>query len=275
MVMTHGLTDSKVLARNGRLVFPFLNVARRPVVHGQAEKMFVRVRDWNRVSQSVSCSDERSDLHFVIDIWVRLEGRRCRAVCVCLPRRSFTDAPDTTRGGAAVMGIRACSSEAADCRDETCCPHWWRAGCWHKSRCNPNVGGKQHFDLLIGVSAGSTARRLAAASGAFARANGSSARVTHPAPPLQLHQYIERWLGARFHRTARLAFEQARSQRRASSTKSPMATPTRGESSPSQSRKTPKGRFWMEKSERGALADSTHERRSGRCVSLIMSGAPV
>jgi hypothetical protein len=31
----------------------------------------------------------------------------------------------------------------------------------------------------------------------------------------------------------------------------------------------------MEKSERGALADSTHERRSGRCVSLIMSGAPV
>ncbi len=46
-----------------------------------------------------------------------------------------------------------------------------------------------------------------------------------------------------------------------SSTRSPMATPTRGASSPSQSRNTPKGILWMVKSVFAACADETQERR--------------
>ena len=73
----HGRREVLRQERTERLVFPLLNIARRPIVHErEAEDAIPRIRDGNRRTKFIRTTDEEANLEFVVHQLRWTKGRR-------------------------------------------------------------------------------------------------------------------------------------------------------------------------------------------------------
>ena len=104
----HGRGEVLREERTERLVFPRLDVARRPVVHeAEAEQVALDRVDRYRFTQRVARADEHANLELVIQPPARAEHRRIRPFRLRLtPRPAHGRAADDERRGPAVVADR-------------------------------------------------------------------------------------------------------------------------------------------------------------------------
>ena len=130
--------------RAERLVFPSLQVARRPVVREAiAGDMVVGLADRNRRSRVVSAADP--------DARARARNRgggsghipARRRPAACAGRSGGSPARPTAAPSSPARDSRSAhiyNWAAADCRAGTACRHWSRDGCRRRSRCSRRRG---------------------------------------------------------------------------------------------------------------------------------------
>ena len=133
---------AKALAeeRSERLIFPGLDVARRPVVQ-QAEAGDVARRPARSGSaRRARCrADPDAELELVIETRDGPEASAPARSRVCVwpfGRRTRRRTARSTRRGRDSRSARICSSASADCRAGTACRHWSRDGCRRRNRCS-------------------------------------------------------------------------------------------------------------------------------------------
>ncbi len=115
--------------RTQRLVFPALDVARRPIVQqAHAEQMIFGMGDRNRLAHRIARTQERAEFQFVVEhSRRRIYGRIARSrrsgpagdALACRSKRWTKRGRDTQSGS-------TYSSARAACRGETGCRRWWR-----------------------------------------------------------------------------------------------------------------------------------------------------
>ena len=133
-----------------RLVFPALDVVRRPVVdETDARNVPLRLRNRNRRAEVVPRPKDRAEFHLVVEF--------VASVRTCLPQAGRSGesrqyrSPRATTSGRDRRSARACSWAVAGCPAGTFCRRWWHGGSMRKSPCNrPRWWGEASCSRLAG-----------------------------------------------------------------------------------------------------------------------------
>ena len=170
--------------RPQRLIFPRLQVARRPVVEQAiAGDMLARLADRDRRPELVAAADPDAELELVIEAAARAIFGRIGVGRLALPvgpdhRLARRRAPSLP--GRDSRSAHICSWAAADCRAGTACRHWSRGECRRRNRCNRRSGTARASALRSVRSAAARHRRDSARREAT-RTAAAEARAAPPA----------------------------------------------------------------------------------------------